>query len=773
MKKILGLILTLSLLLNALPVAFAEYSDIETDSEVYNSVSLLSDLNIISGYSDRTFKPYKTLTRAEFAKLIVMIYDKETEAKANSLTSSFKDVPQGAWYVGYVNYIASREIINGYADGTFAPDKAITYAEAVTILCRILGYKEEEIGYYWPNNYMNQAESLNLSKGMTFSANDPITRGAAAVLIERLLFTTVPQSIAIDTELIEFLGYSLIDNCYIISTKNENPSLTSKQIKTASGVYELEEGVTLPKAGTIGTAVLNKEKKIAGIKKEDIALMTAFVTKIPDTNTIEYRTSDGYTGRYSFDDSFEVYLDYNKLTYQNASKSIDIDTEITFYGEKYGEWEFAMIDNTVSGNIPVLSQKDYNGSESYIGENLINKTNLKVYRNGEAASLSDIKKNDVIYYNTKTNVIDVYSNKVSGVYTEAYPDKAHVTSVKVAGKTYELSSAGDAKLMLDASNGSFNIGEKVTLILGKDDKVEFAVELTDFDYFDYGVLMNCQKTVSEDGYDEGVSKITAEIFMPDANTYTYTVAKDYNDYLKGNLVKLSYNGDTVTLTEVGESNIYGDLDIQNRRFSGNTVLKDVKVIHRLSKDGADTVALEMLDFDTLGVNYIDVNQVINIVEANAFGDIGIMYLENMSSSYRYGFLLGRDVVGDGEMSQNQYRIFSNGITTTYPNSVKYSISARIPAYFKTSGNSVTEIYSMKEIAFDNEYEAIDGARIKISGKVYSLSDDLEIVYEKKASSNSYETISIQELEKMKFNSIALYAQKDEGTNSNIRMIVIR
>ena len=145
-KKIWGALLTLSFLLNAIPVVFADYSDIEKGTEVYNSVSLLSDLNIISGYADGSFKPYKTLTRAEFAKLIVMIYDKETEAKANSLASAFKDVPQGAWYTGCVNYIASREIINGYADGTFGPDKPITYAEAVTILCRILGYKEDIFG---------------------------------------------------------------------------------------------------------------------------------------------------------------------------------------------------------------------------------------------------------------------------------------------------------------------------------------------------------------------------------------------------------------------------------------------------------------------------------------------------------------------------------------------------------------------------------------------------------------------------------------------------
>ena len=810
-KRILEILLALALIINAVPAAFAEYTDVDESSEVYEAVSLLSDLNIIGGYEDGSFRPYKTLTRAEFSKLIVMIYDKETEAKSNSLISGFKDVPQGAWYVGYVNYISNKEIINGYADGSFGPDKPITYAEAVTIICRILGYTEQDVGYYWPNNYLMQAEALGLSEGMTFGANDPITRGAAAVLIERALFTEIPSgnttssnyssnttvqtngTVSVtqtsetttsgsmnnsfsdgnkDIKFIESLGYTLLEDFYIMATRAENSSLTSKQVKTASGVYEMAEGRTVPPAGSMGTAIINKDGKIAALKKEAMQTMTVYVTKIPETNTIEYISSDGQSGSYKFDTSFEIYVDYNKLAYPQASSYINIDTEIIFYGDIYGEWEFAVIDDSTSGNIPVLASRDYSASENYIGDMPINKTNLKVYRNGEAASLSDIKKNDVIYYNTKTNVIDVYSKKVSGIYTEAYPNKAHVTSVKVAGKTYELSSAGDAKSSLDASAGSFAIGEKVTLLLGKDDKVEFAVELTDFDYLDYGVLLSCQKGVSTDEYNEGSSRITAEIFMPDGNTYTYAVDKDYSENLKGKLVKLTYEGDVVSLAAVGESTLSGAVDIAGRKFAGKTVLKDVKVIHRLSKEDADTVSVETLNFDTLGVNELTSKQVINIVEANAFGDIGIMYLENLSESYSFGYLIGGYLNGKGEMASYSYDIFSDGVRTEYPNSSRYTVNPAQPAYFKTDGTSITEIYNMKEIEKASDYDAIEGGRIKVNNSVYNLSDYLEIVYVENSALGRYSTLSIQDMEKMDFKSIRLYAQKDEGTDSIIRMIVI-
>lgn len=773
-KKILSLILSGILMLNLIPAVYADYTDVSQDSEVYDAVRLLSDMNIISGYSDGSFKPYKTLSRAEFAKLIVMIYDKQSDVQYNSLISGFKDVSQGAWYVGYVNYISQNEIINGYADGTFGPDKAITYAEAVTILCRILGYKEETVGYYWPNNYLSQASSMGLSDGFTFASNEPITRGAAAVLLERILFINVPD-VSVNgsnVKLIEYLGYTLVEDSYILATRAENSSLTSKQIKTVTGIYEVVDGTEMPKKGDSGTIILNKDNKVVGMKLEPMYSKTVYVTNIPDSNTIEYRTISGESGQYKFDAGFATYYDYNKLTYSQSSAYVEIDTEITFYGSVNNEWEFAVIDADTNANIPMLAAKNYSESDSYIGDAFINKTNLKIYRNGEGASLSDIKKNDVVYYNTKTNVIDVYSKKVSGIYTDAYPSKAYVTSVKVAGKTYELSSSGKAKASLDASSGSFAIGEKVTLLLGKNDKVEFAVELSDFDYFDYGVLLGCTKGVSEYEYNEGTSQITAEIYMPDGETYIYAVTKDYDETLKGKLVKLSYEGDKVSLSSAEGNKLVGTLDIQGRKLAGKTVLKDVKVIHRLSAEDADNISVEVLNFDTLGINELTVNQVISVIDANSFGDIGILYLKNLNSGYNFGYLIGGSQVGNGEASTYQYEIFDDGITVTYPNSVRYSPTPRTPAYFKTDGSSITEIYSMKEIASASDYDAVEGGRIKLNNTVYDLADNFKIVYIESSVLGRYKTVSLDDMMNMKFSCIKLYSIKDEGTDSVIKMIVL-
>ena len=50
-----------------------------------------------------------------------------------------------------------KNIISGYADGKFHPDRTVTVGQAVTILLRMLGYKDEDVGGVWPDSYMAEA----------------------------------------------------------------------------------------------------------------------------------------------------------------------------------------------------------------------------------------------------------------------------------------------------------------------------------------------------------------------------------------------------------------------------------------------------------------------------------------------------------------------------------------------------------------------------------------------------------------------------------------
>ena len=126
MKKITSLLLSAVMALSMVPVASA-YHDVSQGQDYYNSVMRLGDLGVIAGYSDGSFGADRTITRAEFTKVVVCMMNKEDEALANTAFSGFSDVSNDFWATPYINYAVSQDILSGYSDGTFCPNKTINF----------------------------------------------------------------------------------------------------------------------------------------------------------------------------------------------------------------------------------------------------------------------------------------------------------------------------------------------------------------------------------------------------------------------------------------------------------------------------------------------------------------------------------------------------------------------------------------------------------------------------------------------------------------------
>ena len=111
------------------------YTDVAAGSWYNIAVSTLSNMGILGGYEDGTFRPNASITRAEFAKIAVSFFDWADVYAVNS----FVDVRGSAWYADYVAVAAELGLIEGYGGNVFRPDATITRAEACTIINRTLG----------------------------------------------------------------------------------------------------------------------------------------------------------------------------------------------------------------------------------------------------------------------------------------------------------------------------------------------------------------------------------------------------------------------------------------------------------------------------------------------------------------------------------------------------------------------------------------------------------------------------------------------------------
>ena len=113
------------------------YSDCNADLWCNNAISTLSNMGIIDGYSDGTFRPYGKITRAQFAKIAVGFFETTTQ----EYQGYYSDIPENAWFTNYVEAASRVGLIQGFADGTFRPNVNITRAQACVIVNRALNRK--------------------------------------------------------------------------------------------------------------------------------------------------------------------------------------------------------------------------------------------------------------------------------------------------------------------------------------------------------------------------------------------------------------------------------------------------------------------------------------------------------------------------------------------------------------------------------------------------------------------------------------------------------
>jgi sugar lactone lactonase YvrE len=168
------------------------FSDVAGDAWYKTYVEKLVGKGIISGYSDGTFRPGASVTRAEFSKMLSLALGWNVKAVQ---ASSFSDVPLGNWASPYVEAAKLNNAINGYPDGMFGPSKAITRAEIAATIARVKGYALSpssftDTGSHWADSSIGacaKAGMLSGYPGGIFKPNGKATRAEAAKLIGGLL----------------------------------------------------------------------------------------------------------------------------------------------------------------------------------------------------------------------------------------------------------------------------------------------------------------------------------------------------------------------------------------------------------------------------------------------------------------------------------------------------------------------------------------------------------------------------------------------------------
>ena len=514
LKKILALVLAFACAFTMFAgAAFTDQADIKVDSDV---VDTLVSLGVINGYTDGSFKPNDTVTRAEMAKMIYVLRTGNSDASAyNNDKTSFTDV-NGHWAAGFIKYCQSVGIIAGQSATKFAPDQTVTAQEAAKMLLVTLGYDAQKaglVGINWASKTNALADENGLLDDVNTSFTGPCPRQYAAQLIYN----------AIDTPTVVWR-----DDAYT------NVTLLGDDNKTVG-----EKFMNLKKT----TAVLEDVSKTSGKETFELTL---------DKSTVDENktTDDKGKALYNFTD---VKKDYSDLKYQMVTVLYKNNDKSKVYGV------YATKDNTQQTGI--LKNLKMDGNKAKLDDTKYDLADKNtVYVNGK--SWTENKKDS----NNIKSFIDTYGNDSDTKYTNAaYMQPTEVKLLATDGSTdysiLNVKTFAVAKVTAvgsDYINVSFKKGDNTIASKSK-------LESDDWDWYD-GVKKNDYVVLTAAGnYGTGnglVEKATVVTGKVNGTKSDDGVAIDGEWYTmagkKGNMVTRPNTGANVEMVVVNGYVYYTD-----------------------------------------------------------------------------------------------------------------------------------------------------------------------------------------------------------------------
>lgn len=489
LKKVLALVLVVASLLTV--ASAASFTDAKSIKNT-EAVGLLTDLGVVNGFTDGSYRPEGTVTRAQMAKMIYVAMTGDDDASGfNGTATTLTDV-KGHWAEGYIKYCFSLGIITGFGDNSFRPDQNVTVAQAAKMLLVAIGYDANEYtGNAWSVNTMRDAKAAKITKDVSASSVLDASRDVAAQLIFNTLFADqVTPVYQYDMGVKYVTGYNKTgttlaeDNFDMIKVSGTVTSISAESImltfkgedgKPASQTVALKNG-TYDMLGKMGTVYYKTEKgKSPVLYSTEVAVDEGATLLTTTDGTSVYKSAvKSDSKKVTLDDKVSV---INNGSTGAATAVVDAATEKNNYtesantGDKKGNGTGALAVTNGKGVVVEYIDTDSNGKVDTIKStqltpvkvtnyNTINKK-MSVSKLGNATgslnydfdkviNVDSFAKNDICMAIEFAGKLNLYpTTMVEGTISGLV---ASSSSVRIDGTVYGFSAAVKEENGFDGSN---------------------------------------------------------------------------------------------------------------------------------------------------------------------------------------------------------------------------------------------------------------------------------------------------------------------------------
>lgn len=463
-KKLTSIILSLVMLLGISVTSFAFVASDAQDSDHKEAIELLGALEIMVGDKDTgAFRPNDTIKRSEFAKVAVTSMGMEDIADSFNHPTQFPDVVENHWANGYINVAANQGIIIGDDQGNFRPDDTITYAEAVTVLVRLIGHTpaaEKKGGF--PTGYVTVATQTGITKNAVASNNSAVLRGMVAQLSANALVTKKMEQTSFGAdEAYQVVDRTLLDDelsteiiydqvtAVGVSSLSGSSLLKNNEVKIGNEVYEVADKALAQARRLLGfnveayvretengdkTLILAREQKgknasikisaqnIENVTNESKVVVEYWNNKETDKKTEEAEISG--EAKYLYNGQ-AISFNIDELTPEAGSITLlDLNRDDIYDVAFIEEYENYVVEEVIVSSNRIT---DKYGKSSLVLDSEDESVKFVITRSGQEIEISDLKEWDVLSVakskDSSIVIVEVTSEKVTGKITEKNGDK--------------------------------------------------------------------------------------------------------------------------------------------------------------------------------------------------------------------------------------------------------------------------------------------------------------------------------------------------------------
>lgn len=383
-----------------------------------------------------------------------------------------------------------------------------------------------------------------------------------------------------------------------------------------------------------------------------------------------------------------------------------------------------------------------------------------VYYNGAVSALSAVQPYDVYYYNANMSTVWICHNRVTGTLTGLSPSAAAPTAVTVAGVSYQLGTSEAAYRL--SSQGSFQEGDMVTLLLGLNGEVVQAIAALENEAIYYGSVVSSAKgasTASTTSLATASAQVTTQVACTDGVVRTFYHSGTALD--AGKLV-------TVSTTQSG-TNVRS---LSTKRLEGT-----------VSKDGTGVgtyrfaAGAQILDTDDSG-GYARVypsrlagarlsGEDVRYYTLNAAGEIDRMVLHNVTGDTQpYVYVSGIDDSSSETNIAVSYTYLRDGQAQTISGTARYPIQTG-GAMLVYEKDSLRSIRQLTQVSLDG----LSALSAMGDGREYPIAENVQVLLRDGSGSRGYYQTDLSQINGEDYTLTGWYDDLGYSAGGRIRILV--